>query len=441
MSSDGPAGSGGLAVGEIRLTGVTRAYRVIQDPTPTFKAALVRRGRARTRELIAVSDVTLAIEAGQALGIVGVNGSGKSTLLKLMGGIIPPDAGTVEVGGDVAAMLELGSGFHPDFSGRENVYMNASIHGLTRAQVDERMEDIVAFAELADFIDAPIRTYSSGMQMRLAFAVSSHVNPDVLLLDEVLAVGDEAFQRKCLGRIFEFRRAGGTLVFVSHDPAAIERVCDRAVLIESGAIVDDGAPEEIIALYHRRLAGASGRVALDSSGSGATDGALGRDDDRSWGTGEAVITAVRLLGDDGPTDRFMSGDPLTIEMEIQPNAPIPAPNFGIGIHTADGMLCYGTNTRIDALAVGTIDSPQTVRFSIPALGLHEGAFTVQVAVVSHDESVVYHWLDRWVDFTVFARDTGVGPVRISGEWSLDASGAPSGSSAEAGPQRQASGRS
>lgn len=418
MSSDADSREKGEGRGEIALEKVTRAYRVVQDPTPTFKAALVNRGRERTRELVALRDIDLAVAPGEAVGIVGVNGSGKSTLLKVMGGIIPPDSGTVTTTGSVAAMLELGSGFHPDFSGRENVHMNASIHGLTRDDVDARMDDIVAFAELADFIDAPIRTYSSGMQMRLAFAVSSHVNPDILLLDEVLAVGDEAFQRKCLGRIFEFRRGGGTLVFVSHDPGAVERVCDRAILLEAGGLLEDGRPVDVLSEYHRRLAHEAGHVPVAPADGDQGTAALGVGDNRSWGNRDCEITAVRLLGDDGPSIRFVSGDRMIVEMEIRPRVPIPAPNFGVGIHTVDGMLCFGTNTRIEALSVGTVSEAQVVRFTIPQLPLHEGSFTIQVAVVSQDESVVYHWLDRWLEFTVFPEGTGIGPVGIVGEWSV-----------------------
>lgn len=406
-----------LDPGEIRVSDVHRSYRVLQDQTPTLKAALVRRERPRSREHVALRGVDLDIGAGEAVGIVGANGSGKSTLLKLIGGIISPDRGAVAVGGSVAAMLELGAGFHPDFSGRENVHMNASIHGLSRRDVDERMDDIIAFAELESFIDAPIRTYSSGMQMRLAFAVSSHVNPDVMLLDEVLAVGDEAFQRKCLARIFEFRRRGGTLVFVSHDPAAIERVCDRAVLLDDGRVVSDGEPPEVMTEYHRRLSQAPGDAAA-RPGAVRDPGALGRDDERAWGTGEVVITSAVLHGPEGPSDRFLGGEEMTIEMTIEPRRAIETPLFGIGIETVEGMQCYGTNTRLDSLAVEKINGPQRVRFTIPRLPLHEGAFLIRLAVVSHDEAVVYHWLDRWLEFTVYARGTGVGPVDLSGTWTV-----------------------
>ena len=239
--------------GEVRARGVSRRFRIFHERNATLKEALMRGRRGRYTELWALRDVSVAVEPGEALGIVGENGSGKSTLLKLLAGIIPPHEGRVEVGGRIASMLELGAGFHPDFTGRENVYMNGAIQGLSRREVDERMEAIIAFSELEAFIDNPVRTYSSGMYTRLGFAVASHVNSDVLLLDEVLAVGDEAFQRKCLGRIFEYRRGGGTVVFVSHDAEAVERVCDRAVLLEHGELMAEGRPGDVLATYRRAL--------------------------------------------------------------------------------------------------------------------------------------------------------------------------------------------
>ncbi len=271
-------------------------------------------------------------------------------------------------------MLELGAGFHPDFTGRENVYMNGSIHGLSEREVDDRLDEIVAFSELPDFIDMPVRTYSSGMSMRLAFAIASHVNPDVLLLDEVLAVGDEAFQRKCFGRIFDFRRGGGTLVFVSHDPGAVERVCDRAVLLVDG----DGSwptapPPDVLATYHRRSWRPTARAPAPS----------GRDADAASGaTAEVVIRGARLVGRRRPDDRFVSGEPFTIEMDVEASAPVQTPIFGIAVHTVDGTPVYGTNTRLDSLADRARSRPGArVRFTIAALPLHEGRFTVSVAVV------------------------------------------------------------
>ena len=399
-----------LEPGAIHLRNVSRSFKIVHDRNLTLKETALRRRRTHSTELWAVRDIDLEVAPGEAIGIIGQNGSGKSTLLKLLAGIIPPHRGTVEIAGTVASMLELGAGFHPDFTGRENVYMNASIHGLSEGDVDDRLDDIVSFAEIDEFIDMPVRTYSSGMSMRLAFSISSYVQPQVLLLDEVLAVGDEAFQRKCFGRIFEFRRNGGTLVFVSHDPGAVERVCDRAVLLVDGRVVDDGSTADVLATYHRRLAGdgKAADVARDDP----------EDDPRIWGNREVTIRSARLIGNDGPTDRFVSGEPFTIEMEVEARHPVRTPIFGISVNSVDGPLLYGTNTRLDALDIPGIESGAVVRFTVPSLPLHDGRFTVQLAVVSFDESVVYHWLDRWLEFSVFPAVTGIGPVDMSGRWTV-----------------------
>ena len=215
------------ATGEIHARGLGRLFTIRLSPNRSLKAALLRRELPRTRELWALRDVDLDIAPGQAFGIVGPNGSGKSTLLKLLAGIFAPSTGTLAVGGRVGSLIEIGAGFHPEFTGVENVYLNAAIYGLKREYIDRHLDEIIAFAELESFADVPVRTYSSGMYMRLGFSVAMHIQPDVLLLDEVLAVGDEAFQQKCFGKIGDFKRGGGTIVFVSHDPAAVERLCDE----------------------------------------------------------------------------------------------------------------------------------------------------------------------------------------------------------------------
>lgn len=253
----------GIQPGEVRLKGVSRRFKVIRERNATLKETLLRRGRTRHTELWALQDVDLHVAPGDSLAIIGRNGSGKSTLLKMLAGIFPPQRGSLAVGGHVASMLELGSGFHPDFTGRENVFMNGAIHGLSEKQVKERFDAIVAFSEIEDFIDLPVRTYSSGMAMRLAFAVAAHVNPDVLLLDEVLAVGDEAFQQKCMARILDFRDRGGTLVFVSHDPHTVETVCSRGIVINEGRIRFDGSSSDAIGVYHALLQGGQAHVGAE----------------------------------------------------------------------------------------------------------------------------------------------------------------------------------
>ena len=249
--------------GHIRLRGVSRRFKVVHERNLTLKETLLRRGRGRFTELWALQDVSLDIEPGESVAIVGRNGSGKSTLLKLIAGIFPPQKGTLEVSGEVASMLELGSGFHPDFTGRENVFMNGAIHGLSEKQVRARFDSIVDFSELEEFIDLPVRTYSSGMAMRLAFSVAAHVDPDILLLDEVLAVGDEAFQKKCMRRIFDFRDAGGTLVFVSHDPHTVEMVCQRSILLNGGNVLHDGPSADVMLSYHELQAAGHAHVGAE----------------------------------------------------------------------------------------------------------------------------------------------------------------------------------
>ena len=240
------------------------------------------------------------VEPGSAVGLVGRNGSGKTTLLRLLSGIIKPSAGRVAVGGRVGSLLELGAGFHLDLTGRENVYLNGSIHGLRRTAIREKLDEIVAFAGLEEFIDLPVRTYSSGMYMRLGFAIAAHIEADVLLLDEVFAVGDEAFQRKCFGKIFEFKQRGGTIVFVSHDAVAVERLCDRAVLLQKGAVAFDGPTHEAIVAYRRLLAGERD----------PEERAAGL---KEWGGDVARVERVRLLGPEGDErTQLLAGEPFAI---------------------------------------------------------------------------------------------------------------------------------
>ncbi len=414
----------GAPTGTVRVEGVTRTFRILRERNQTLKETLLRRGRARYTEFRALRDVSLEIRPGESVGLVGRNGAGKSTLLKLIAGIMEPTSGRIVTAGTIASMLELGAGFHPDFSGRENLFLNAAILGFGEREVRDRFDEIVEFAELEDFIDSPVRTYSSGMQLRLAFAVASHVRADIMLLDEVFAVGDEAFQRKCMGRMFDFRRAGGTLVFVSHDPSAVERICDRAVLMEAGRVLDDGDPLDVLAHYHRVLASETRRAVVvdrdtEAAAPRAPDGDTAEGDPSRWGNRDVEITAVRLLdGAGAATDSFGSGDALTIEMDFEIHRPVPFPNFGIAVHSVEGVACYGTNMAREGWDVPASVERGAVRFVIPVLHLHEGRFSVTVAATSHDEREVYDWRDRCREFSVFAQGRGVGLVDLGGSWEL-----------------------
>ena len=399
--------------GAIRLRGVSRSFRIAHERNATLKETLLRRRRIKATELWALRDVDLDIAPGEAIGIIGQNGSGKSTLLKLVAGILKPQKGVVEASGKIASMLELGAGFHPDFTGRENVYMNGAIHGLSEREIDRRLEEIVHFAEIEEFLDMPVKTYSSGMQMRLAFSVAIHVAADILLIDEVLAVGDESFQRKCLGRIFDFRRRGGTLVIVSHDATAIERVCSRALLIWDGKVIHDGKPSQVLATYHKQL---SASTALTTESSSVFNAPEDRD---QWGSGRMQIRGLELVVEGEATSTVLSGADLELRYSVFAHEAIEDPVFGVGIKTPDGIMCFGTNTHLEGQPTGRFEGERSVTVRIPALPLHEGRYVIHTSAVSSDMAEVFHWLENQCEFSVVPSRAGVGMVRLRFAWCFD----------------------
>jgi ABC-type polysaccharide/polyol phosphate transport system ATPase subunit len=397
--------------GEIELDHVSRAFRVLEQPTRTLKDVFVARGRLPVREVQALRDVSLRVEPGEAVGLVGRNGSGKTTLLRLVSQIIKPTAGRVAVGGRVGSLLELGAGFHPDFTGRENVYLNGSIHGLSRRQVREAMDEIAAFADLEDRIDSPVRTYSSGMAMRLGFAVAAHIRADVLLLDEVFAVGDEAFQRKCFAKIFEFKSRGGTIVFVSHDAAAVERLCDRAVLLRRGEVVFDGPVDDAIARYHSQLAAEENP---DEVAAGL----------REWGSGEARIVEGRVVDADGDERvQFLSGEPLSVRLRVTASKPVPAPVVSLELRDDNAVVLARILQDTAELGweprVGTFE----LAFDLERLSLADGRFHLRVALRERDEGRLLHALDDALQLVVYPSGGQRGAVLLDGRWSLKEIGA------------------
>ncbi len=400
-----------VGVGEIRLRDVSRRYRLLLERNQTLKETILRGRRSRHRDVWALRDVDLDVERGQALGVVGANGAGKSTLLKLLAGILPANSGTVEVGGKVVSLLELGSGFHPDFTGRENVYLNASIHGMTRAQVDSKIDHIIEFAELDGFIDAPVRTYSSGMYMRLGFAVAAELDPDVLLLDEVFAVGDAAFQSKCMSRIADFQRRGVTIVFVSHSQWAVQTVCTRAIWLAGGAVVADGDPSTVLEDYHHGL--------VDSKRAGAAGAASISGDDWQF----ARVVSVSVAGPDGVTDRLVSGEPCTIEVVYETVEPV-TPVTTLTVKTVDGTLIAGIDDRSDFDPVPGEPGFRSARFQIERLPLMEGRFSIDVVLERETGGYPFHEVERAVEFTVFSSGRGFGPVALQGTWDVAPVSAP-----------------
>jgi ABC-type polysaccharide/polyol phosphate transport system ATPase subunit len=335
----------------------------------------------------ALRGVSFDVGAGKTFGIIGPNGSGKSTLLKLMAGIGKPTTGSVTVHGRVSALIELGAGFHPEISGRENVFINGMMLGLSKREIAKRFDEIVRFAELEAFIDAPVKTYSSGMYMRLGFSVAIHVDPDVLLVDEVLAVGDEAFTHKCLDRFADLRRRGRTVLLVTHSLELVTRFCDEALWLDGGVIRGQGDPRRVIDAYLLAVNAKENEQLLAASGPPvATDGPDEPADmfqavEGRWGSREAEIEAVEFVDAVGqPSQVIESGAPLQIRFQVRSNQPLNDVVVGVGIFSADGVCCYGTNTAVDGAAPGVLDGRGEVRFSIPTLDLVEGTYKIDVAI-------------------------------------------------------------
>jgi ABC-type polysaccharide/polyol phosphate transport system ATPase subunit len=393
--------------GEISVEGVSRVFRVRSDEAATLKELVVRRGRGHVEEVQALRDVTLHVEPGEAVGLVGRNGSGKSTLLRLVAGIIKPTAGRVAAGGRIGSLLELGAGFHPDFSGRENVFLNGAIFGLRRRQIEERFDEIVAFAELEHAIDRPVRTYSSGMYMRLGFAIAAYLDADTLLLDEVFAVGDEAFQRKCFGRIHAFKQGGGTIVFVSHDAAAVERLCERAVLLQHGEVVVDGSTREALTRYRRALADE-----VDPA-----ERAAGL---REWGTGEAAIIEARLLGEEGSVrEQFLAGEPLRLRVRVEAREGLAPPVLQLELRDDAGTLVAGEAVDTAALGWDGGGGERLLRYDVASLPLSDGRFHLRLGLSEPNGGRQLHWLDDALTFLVYPGGEERGVVRLRGSWSLE----------------------
>ncbi|HEY2074613.1 MAG TPA: ABC transporter ATP-binding protein [Gaiellaceae bacterium] len=394
-----------MTPGEIQVEHAARKFHVYPRESRALKDLLVARGRARGTDVWALRDVSFAVEPGSAIGLVGRNGSGKTTLLRLLSGIVKPTSGHVAVGGRIGSLLELGAGFHPELTGRENVYLNGSIHGLRRADIREKLDEIVSFAGLEDFIDLPVRTYSSGMYMRLGFAIASHIEADVLLLDEVFAVGDEAFQRKCFGKIFEFKQRGGTIVFVSHDAGAVERLCDRAVLLSEGRVAFDGPTHEAVVAYRRLLAGERD----------PEERAAGL---KEWGGEIARVENVRLLAEDGgERSQLLAGEPFTITLDIAADADIAPPRLGWELRDDAGILVAAgaVSTAERGWNGGTRTKSLTFRSERPPFA--DGRMHLRLDLGDETGETQYHSIDDALVFVVYPADEGRGLVRLEGTWS------------------------
>jgi lipopolysaccharide transport system ATP-binding protein len=381
------------------------------------RAAGLLRQRPSGEEFWALRDVSFAVGRGQSLGLVGHNGAGKSTALKLMTRILNPTSGRVALRGRVAALLELGSGFHPDLSGRENVFLYGSLLGIGRREMAARLEEIVAFSGVGEFLDMEVKHYSSGMYTRLAFAVATSVDPEVLITDEVLAVGDEAFQRKCMERIYSFRQQGRTIVFVSHALDTVRTLCDTAVWLDRGEARLVGPAGEVVDAY---LAEVNRREQeeLELRGTGADPSEA--DPTRRFGSREVEIVGVELLGASGaPQAAFQAHEPLTVRIRYVAHRPAPRPIFGLALHHEGGFLLSGPNTRFFGMEIPELHGAGHVDYTIPSLPLLAGRYLVSAAV--YDETMLhpYDHHDRLYRLTVqsdSARDR-FGVLAVEGAWS------------------------
>lgn len=393
-----------------------------QRPQTLQEAFLKGLGRMKPEDRFwALRDVNFAIAPGRMVGIIGANGAGKSTLLRLIGGVGRPDKGQIEARGRIGALLELGAGFHPDLTGRENVFINGVIAGLTRREVAARFDDIVAFAELAKFIENPLRTYSTGMQMRLAFAVASHIDPEILLIDEVLAVGDMAFQQKCLDRIRQFRDRGCTIVLVSHDATLVHELCDEAIWLRNGRVAAQGTAALVVDQYTAAMqAETQQRTPAAHPVRKTAAGTELKVNENRFGSLEMEITAVRLLDAAGSAvAKINSGRPLQVKIAYSAPQPIPAPIFSATISRDDGFICYDTNTVAAGLTLPPIQGQGEITLHLERLDLVGGHYYLDVGIYEQNWTYAYDY--HWHVYPLLVEVTGddKGIIRPPHHWRFD----------------------
>ncbi len=391
-----------IVTGDIEVDNVWKTFRIFQDRNTTLKQALIRRQRNQFEEFWALRDVSFTIPSGSTFGIIGANGAGKSTMLKLLSRILVPDKGSVKVNGRVSALLELGAGFHPELTGRENVFLNGSILGMSAASLRSKFDDIVEFAGLEAFIDQPVKTYSSGMFARLGFSVAVAVEPDILLVDEVLAVGDEQFQRRCAEKMNELRSGGRTVVLVSHGLAQVQQMCDAAVWLDKGLVKETGLTEDVVAAY---LASVTTAYRLDGQGRQRT------------GSGEIQLE-VELVTPS--PDRLITTDsPLTIRFHWKTDREMHDLGFGFTMRSSDGYVLTGAGTGMGERWRDVGPGTGTIDFVIPKLRLLPGSYHLAAAIMKRHTGQVYDHSPNIAEFDVASspgHESLQGAVTLDGQW-------------------------
>ncbi len=422
---------------------VTKKYRIYHEKIPSLKNTILKGKRTTYEEFLALDDVSFSIKHGETFGIIGPNGSGKSTLLKLIANIIQPNSGKITIDGTVSALLELGAGFHPDLTGKENIYINSAILGMRKREVDKRFDQIVRFSELEKFIDTPVKNYSSGMYMRLGFSIAINVNPDILLVDEVLAVGDQSFQAKCYKVIYDIMKRGKTIIIVSHDLETISDLCSRVAFLKNGKIVDMGNPVMVVSQYrayveelernraedqqkeerkrifktviesNRRIVSGEDIEKLSRLGS---EQAVKR-----FGSGDAMITDIKLLDKNGNKLNYCKyGDEVKIVLDIRFNRKVENPIFGVRITDFKDNIVYGTNTRTNNLKTEIYDKGESLRvdfaFRVTLVG---GNYYVTPAIGYKDLRTYCDWVNNMLTINVLKNEKAEGIANLDSEIILE----------------------
>jgi len=426
---------------------VSKKFRLQTDRAHSIKELITRRDRnSGVDHFWALRDVGIEIPEGSMYALIGHNGSGKSTLLRCIAGIYRPTSGSVKVDGRISTLLELGAGFHPDLTGRENVYMNATILGMSKKQIDGVFDEIVDFAGIADFIDSPVKIYSSGMYVRLGFSVAIHVDPEILIIDEVIAVGDQEFQRRCFEHLFELRRKGVTIVVVTHGMDTVQSMCDRAAWLDHGVLQSEGPAPAVASQYlrqvnekeqeHREQVSARAAEAAEAEAAAAATAA---EDDTTAAVAEPerpvvvvpprpaepiTVTDVRFsTTDDDALQMAVTGEPLRIEIDYVATSPVEDPVFGLALHSGAGWYVTGVNTKISHFQVGTLQGKGTVVATMDPLLLNPGEYLISLGVT--DSLIQHFYVDEFQKWELRVREGGElashGLVDLPLTWTVEGS--------------------
>lgn len=415
----------------IEVRNITKGFKVYLDKGSTLKEKVVFKNRRKYENRAVLRGISFDVKRGEAVGLIGHNGCGKSTTLKLLTRIMYPDSGTIEMKGRVSSLIELGAGFHPDMSGRENIYINASIFGLTKKEIDQRIDEIIDFSELEEFIDNPVRTYSSGMYMRLAFSVAINVDADILLIDEILAVGDVAFQAKCFNKLRDIKKAGTTIVIVSHSLTQIEQICERSIWIHDGLIKDEGAPRIVDPKYMEYMSQKNeehkkktAETKPDETQDEKTSDVKERvseekKDEKRWGSGEVVMDRVIVLDEKGNKKNvFVNDEKIKIRINYITKEKLDDVVFGVAIYRSDQTYIYGTNTLIDYSRPSTMEGKGHVDLVIDRLPLNAGEYSIDLAFHKPDGFNYDFWREA-CRLEIQNKKNEVGVISLVHEWVIE----------------------